>query len=132
MEAPPARVVSARTERRAIAALFAVFALLVQALIPNIAIAAAGPNGSSVICTLQGAQEAPADGGAPAQPSPSHPCQHCICCPPTAALPPSTVTMASVSYAYAEVPPPAAPERLIPPARAPPRPPGQGPPTPNA
>ena len=40
---------SARAERRAVAALVAVFALLVQALIPSLAMASAGPLFGSLV-----------------------------------------------------------------------------------
>ena len=113
-------------ERRAMIALIAVFALMVQALIPAIANAAPVRGGPQVVCTDHGLQTvdptAPAKGQLPAH------CEHCVC-PPTAAQPPAMVEPA-VFIAYArEVRPQSAAINLPPPARAPPRPPGQGPPT---
>lgn len=122
---------SARAERRAMIALAAAFALLVQALFPAMAMAAAhGPTGEQVICTDTGLQSL-AIGGAPANPGPAHGCDHCVC-PPVAVAPPQmTLATAFVAYAEAARPEAARPD-LPPPARAPPRPPGQGPPTANA
>lgn len=116
-------------ERRAMIALIAVFALMVQALIPAIANAAPARGGQQVVCTDHGLQTvdptAPAKGQLPAH------CEHCVC-PPTAAQPPAMVEPA-VFIAYArEVRPQSAAINLPPPARAPPRPPGQGPPASDA
>ncbi|HEX7884700.1 MAG TPA: DUF2946 family protein [Phenylobacterium sp.] len=115
---------TARAERRAIIALFAAFALLVQAWIPAIAMAAPVDSGGMQICTQMGLQPAPGDSGAPPV---DHVCKHCLC-PAAADLPPSP-TAQPIVYGWVEAPPAARRHRLIPPTRAPPRPPGQGPPT---
>jgi hypothetical protein len=108
-------------------ALFAAFALLVQALIPAIASAAPPGDLALVICTSAGLQAAPGPDGHPGQPGGEHACQHCLCPAPATAAPP-TFEPQPVAYVIAEAPrasfPPAAPAT----ARAPPRPPGQGPP----
>jgi hypothetical protein len=125
-------IMSVEAERRAIVALFAIFALLVQALIPSFAVAAArADDGAMMICTNHGLQTAPVDDGAPAQPAPGHPCEHCVC-PAAVAPPPAISIVGAVRYAYAHAAPPPARERLTPPARGPPPPPGQGPPPPYA
>lgn len=118
-----------RAERRAMIALLAVFALLVQALVPAFAAAAPAAASERLICTDMGLQAAPEDGGG--APAADHSCKHCLC-PAPAADPPSAVSVSHVAYVVAEAPPAARPHRLIPPARAPPRPPGQGPPTSEA
>lgn len=119
----------ARAERRAVIALLAVFALLVQALIPSIAGAAPAPLAQGVICTSAGMETAPADGSLPGHVGR---CDHCVCPAAGAAPPPPAVDAAlpRVTYVAAAAPLPRA--KPPPPARAPPRPPGQGPPPPNA
>ncbi len=116
-----------RAERRAMIALLAVFCLLVQALVPGLAAAAPASAGELLICTEMGLQTAP-DSGAPAV---SHACKHCVC-PPLADSPPPVVSVVRLAYALEVSEPHPAPQIRIPPARAPPRPPGQGPPPPNA
>ncbi len=112
-------------------ALVAVFALLVQALIPAIASAAPASSGDQVICTSHGLMSVTLDDTAPAGGADSAPCDHCVC-PPVAAAPPVSLAPA-VAIAYARAAEPGVDDRdLPPPARAPPRPPGQGPPTSNA
>ena len=129
VELPPNRAKAERTERRAMIALVAVFALLVQALIPAFAAAAPASAGEMLICTQMGLQTAPDGGtGAPAQ---QHSCKHCLC-PAPVADPPAVFAVQHVSYAAAKAPAAPKPQRLVPPARAPPRPPGQGPPTSDA
>jgi hypothetical protein len=118
-----------RAERRAMIALVAVFALLVQALIPAFAMAAPAAGGEMLICTQMGLQTAPGDTGAPA--AADHSCKHCLCPAPVADSPP-VASVQRIAYAGAEAPIAPRPHRLIPPARAPPRPPGQGPPTSDA
>lgn len=123
--------ITARAERRAMIALAVVFALLVQAFIPGIASAAAAAGGDQVICTGMGLATIKAGDAAPARQAPAKACEHCVC-PPAAAQPPAmTLPVARVAYIRT-----AAPEAraagLPPPARAPPRPPGQGPPQTNA
>lgn len=120
---------AARAERRAMLALVAAFALLVQALIPSLAGAAPSPLGETVICTSLGPQAAPTDGGAPAHVGR---CDHCVCPAATADLPPPAVEPAPATFAYVRIEPRIPPAAPPPPARAPPRPPGQGPPSPNA
>lgn len=122
---PTSKALSERTERRAMIALVAVFALLVQALIPSLVMAAPGAPGDLLICTQMGLQTAPGDGGAPAPAN--HACKHCLC-PAPATDPPQAVTIQHVAYVVAIAPTALASHRRVPPARAPPRPPGQGPP----
>lgn len=109
-------------------ALVAVFTLLVQALIPAFAVAGPTPDGAAAICTAMGLQQAPDDTGAPPA---DHACKHCLC-PAPADAPPTAVAVGRVAYALREAPAAAASRTLPPPARAPPRPPGQGPPASNA
>jgi hypothetical protein len=120
-------------DRRALAALLAVFALLVQSLIPAAAVAAQpGGAGALVICTASGTQTITPD-GKPVSPAPRKgfggmPCQDCLASAlAVVAVPP--VTVERVAYQAARVE--HAPVRSVfaPCARAPPRPPGQGPPT---
>jgi hypothetical protein len=109
-------------------ALVAVFALLVQSLLPAFAVAGAMPDGATTICTQMGLQTAPADSTPPAV---DHACKHCLC-PAPATEPPSSASVARVAYPIATATPPDIRRALPPPARAPPRPPGQGPPNSNA
>jgi hypothetical protein len=120
---------SLRAERRAMLALVAVFALLVQALVPGIAGAAPAPSGAAqVICTGQGLSTIHIGDAAPAKGAPAGHCEHCVC-PPAAMTPPASAEPAvAVAYAMATRPE-AVRADLPPPARAPPRPPGQGPPS---
>lgn len=119
-----------RAERRAMIALAVVFAMLVQAFIPALASAATVHDGQQVICTEMGLKTVQVGDQAPAKQAPAAPCEHCVC-PPVAAQPPElTLPVALVAYTRA-APPEAADSDLPPPARAPPRPPGQGPPTAN-
>lgn len=122
---PTSNAMSQRTERRAMIALVAVFALLVQALIPSLVMAAPGAPGDLLICTQMGLQTAPGDGEAPAPAN--HACKHCLC-PAPATDPPQAVSIQHVAYVVAIAPTALASHRRVPPARAPPRPPGQGPP----
>ena len=105
-------------------ALVAVFALLVQALMPAFAAAGPMPDGAALICTDMGLQTAPTDSAPPAV---DHACKHCLC-PAPAGEPPSTASVVRIAYAVTTGP--AIKLRRILPAlaRAPPRPPGQGPP----
>jgi hypothetical protein len=112
-------------------ALIAVFALLVQALIPALANAAPAAGGQQVICTGHGLQTIAIGHAAPAKGTPAHACEHCVC-PPLAAAPPILgFAVATVSFAR-DARPAAISTRRPAPARAPPRPPGQGPPTSDA
>lgn len=114
-----------RDERRGMIALCAAFILLVQMLAP--AFAAAGPrlpDGSLVICADGGM--APTGAPAPTDDS-DHSCDHCVCpAPVTAAAPTAAIQRVAYSVQAADPAPP--PRFLTPPVRAPPRPPGQGPP----
>jgi len=115
---------------RAIAALVAVFALMVQALVPAAAMAAQPDrSGFAVICTQNGTSTI-SFGGQPSKPKgfAGMPCQDCLAAAlavtqtPELAVQPVIYAAARIEHAPAE--------RLIEPrARAPPRPPGQGPPT---
>jgi hypothetical protein len=117
-------------DRRALAVLVAVFALLVQALVPAAAMAAApDASGRMVICTGTGVATV-SDQAPPSKPKgfAGMPCQDCLAAAlavvqtPELAVQPVTYAIARIERAPAE--------RLIEPrARAPPRPPGQGPPT---
>jgi len=123
----------ARHDRRAIAALFAVFALLTQALMPAAAMAAPADSALSLICTAGGHATVP-DAKAAQIPGGPHkgfagmPCQDCLAAA-MAAVMTSPVTVRPVAYRVAAVvhAPDARP--LAPRARGPPRPLGQGPPT---
>jgi hypothetical protein len=120
------RSAASRAERRGIVAIFAVFALLVQILAPGFASAAPRlPDGSLLICA-DGAMTAPQ--GVPAPPgADDHPCDHCIC-PPAMFTPASAIGVARITYARRIPATAPSPRFRTPPARAPPRPPGQGPP----
>lgn len=120
---------TARAERRAMVALVAVFALLVQALVPSLAAAGTLSGEGLSICTQAGLAPAPDGGSAPAPAG--HDCQHCVC-PALTAEPPPVASVQPVAYAEPAAPVADTPRGVRPQARAPPRPPGQGPPTPNA
>ena len=109
-------------------ALVAVFALLVQVLLPAFAVAGPMPDGATLICTDMGLQTAPTDSAPPAV---DHACKHCLC-PAPANAPPATASVVRIAYAVATAVAPEVRRTLPPPARAPPRPPGQGPPLTNA
>jgi hypothetical protein len=120
-----------QNDRRAIAALFAVFALLVQALIPSAAMAAQRDDSAAqIICTGDSVHLLTAGGKAPAPHKgiAGMPCQDCLAVS-IAAVITAPIAVEPVAYAIARVE--HAPIRpvLAPRARAPPRPPGQGPPT---
>lgn len=121
--------IDARAERRALIAIFAVFALIVQAFVPASAMAASSLDAAAQICTGHGVS-APTD-TAPAKDTAGHACQHCVC-PVPAALPAPALPTGAVVMAHAATSFRAAFVAPRPPARAPPRPPGQGPPTSNA
>lgn len=108
-------------------ALVTVFALFVQALIPAFAMAAPAAAGEMLICTPSGLQKGETGAPAPAD----HACKHCLC-PAPASDPPPVVSVRRIAYAVGLDEPVPKPQRLTPPARAPPRPPGQGPPTSDA
>lgn len=116
---------TARAERRAMLALVLVFSLLAQILAP--AQAMAGPLGKLELCTSMGLQTVDAADLAPSGADPEHPCDHCVCAAPAAAAAPAGLA-GSIVYDAAEAEAPAPRAGLQPRARAPPRPPGQGPP----
>jgi len=124
---------STKHDRRAICALFAVFALMVQALMPTMAMAARPDLAeASIICTGTGLHTLAPDGKlAPAhkQTFGGMPCQDCLAAAMAAVAPAPAPSVQRVAYAIARVE--HAPVRAVfaPRARAPPRPPGQGPPT---
>jgi len=124
---------AAKQDRRAIAALLAVFALLVQALIPTAALAARpDAAGATIICTATGTETLGAD-GKPASPHKRDfggmPCQDCLAAALAVVTPAPAPTVQPVAYAIARVEHAPVRSLLAPRARAPPRPPGQGPPT---
>lgn len=112
-------------------ALLAMLALLVQALIPAAAMAhdARGANPAIVICTVEGAKTVQVGGDKPAPKGfGGYACYQCVAASLAAAIPPDALVSAPVLYAArVEVAPPLA-RRGLAPARAPPRPPSQGPP----
>ncbi len=117
--------------RGAIAALVAIFALLIQALAPAAAMAASRASGETmIICTAYGAQTVTQD-GAPA-PKPKGfgglPCQDCLAAAMAAIAAPE-LAIQPVAYVTARVEHAAAAPAPAPRARSPPRPFGQGPPT---
>jgi hypothetical protein len=115
-------------DRRAIAALFVVFALMVQALAPTHAMAA-GDAAGVTICTAAGTHTLATRGGpdSPAQHR-GVPCQDCLAAALAVAAPPPVLAIQPVAYAVARVEHVTAATLIAPRARAPPRPPGQGPP----
>ena len=88
---------SASTERRAIIALFAIFALLVQSLIPSIALAASNGRDAGYICAAGG------HGGEGGDPAPQHHggggCDHCVC-PVAVGTPPTVADLALNAVRY--------------------------------
>lgn len=125
-----------RHDRRALAALVAVFALMAQALIPAAAMAAQpDAAGAMVICTAAGTQTLTADGKPAAPASGSHrgfggmPCQDCLAAAMAVVAPSPVPAIEPVVYALARVDHAPVVRLPAPRARAPPRPPGQGPPT---
>jgi hypothetical protein len=118
-------------------ALVAVFALLVQMLAPTLALAEPARGlGEQVICTGHGLQTIRTGDAAPTKGSPikgwgAAACDHCVC-PPVAATPAAVIAPVVFRTFTRHAPPGAFQADLPPPARAPPRPPGQGPPLTNA
>ncbi|RAK59838.1 DUF2946 domain-containing protein [Phenylobacterium hankyongense] len=113
------------------AALLAVFALLIQALLPAAAMAAQSRSSGEtiVICTQMGVQTIKVgEDGKTQKGFAGLPCQDCLGAA-TAALPAPEPIALPVAYVVAQVEH-TTPIRARPQiARAPPRPPGQGPPT---
>lgn len=125
---PQIATMTARAERRAIVALFAVFALMVQAFIPSLAAANARPMPGDVICVAHGVQSSPADSGN-SKSAPQRGCSHCACPIAFTATPPASAVLAqAVSYPVAQ--PHVLPAVRQAPGRglAAPPPPSQGPP----
>jgi hypothetical protein len=114
---------------RPIAAAFAVFALLIQALLPSAAMAAQSAGGQLIICTIAGAKSVKADAGPQAPPKgfAGMPCQDCLAASVAAVAPP-LLTFEPAPTAIGAVENHAGPAAQPPPARAPPRRLGQGPP----
>ncbi|HLZ82549.1 MAG TPA: DUF2946 family protein [Caulobacteraceae bacterium] len=115
-------------DRRAIVALFVMFALMVQALIPTSAMAASG-DGHVTICTAEGTQTFAPD-GKPDSPAHHHgsACADCLAAALVTATPPPALDIQPVAYTVSRVEHATPTDRIVPRARAPPRPPGQGPP----
>lgn len=111
---------------RPIAAAFAVFALLIHVFMPMAAVAAPSADEPTVICTLHGAQTLP--GQPPAKGTPANSCQQCCLAVAAVDLAPPAADLAA-PLAYERLDPRPAPQVRLALARAPPRPPGQGPPT---
>ncbi|THD60444.1 DUF2946 family protein [Phenylobacterium sp.] len=128
---PPAP--NAKHDRRALAALLAVFALLVQALIPAAAAAAPGAAGALTLCTATGTTIVSA-AGPESHPGPAHkgfgglPCQDCLSAAMAAIAAAPALGVRPVAYETARVEHISTAGFIAPRARAPPRPPGQGPP----
>lgn len=123
----------ANQDRRAIAALFAVFALLVQALIPGAAMAGRpDPAATAIICTATGTQTLAPDSKPAGPDKPGFggmPCQHCLAAAMAVVAPAPAPTVQPAAYVTSRVEHIPVRSVLAPRARAPPRPPGQGPPT---
>ena len=97
-------------------ALVAVFALLVQALIPTLAAAGNYPGEGLSVCTEAGLAPAPDGSSAPA--SAGHDCQHCVCPAATAEAAPAVVSIGPVVYLTVAAPVTETPRGLRPHARA--------------
>lgn len=119
-----------------VAALLCVFALLVQAFMPAAAMAAqaASADETMIVCTQMGVQvvklggaEAPQKGGFAGLP-----CANCLAATAAVVLSTPERIDAPVAYETARVEHAETAELTLRGARAPPRPPGQGPPAPNA
>lgn len=125
-----ARPISKRAESRHAPwlVMLAMVGVLIQALVPGAAMAAAPQAGGMVICTAEG--ETRVQGDTPETPRKGFaglPCQDCLA-PSMAAL--AAPDSAAVPLAYAGELIRCNPARRVapPPVRDPPRPPGQGPP----
>ncbi|RAK57735.1 DUF2946 family protein [Phenylobacterium deserti] len=114
-----------------VAVLLTFLALMIQALLPGAAAASQGAGSETmVICGAMGVQtvEVPADPGQGKKSFAGLPCADCLA-PSLAALPAPEPAVTTVVYAAQRVEHDTAPELWPQLARAPPRPPGQGPPT---
>lgn len=118
-----------RAERRALIALLAVFALLVQALWPAAAVAAPDFGAAAMVCTGHGLAAAPDGGSAPDKRTGGHPCQHCVC-PSLAVTPPPLAAAPAGEVSYTDAVALDPPAQDLAPGRglAAPPPPGRGPP----
>jgi hypothetical protein len=107
----------------------AILALLVQMLAPAAAMAAQSAGGVQTICVASGVTEAAVKGGKPAPHKgfAGLPCQNCLAVA-HALIPAPTLDATPVVHAVVHVVRPPAARFDRQPARAPPRPPGQGPP----
>jgi hypothetical protein len=122
---------SRREGLKPIAAAFAVFALLIQALLPSAAMAAQGPGAPLVVCTVEGAralESPPPSKHAPPKGLAGMPCQDCLAAS-VAALAPPVLVLGAAPVVFVAVEHHAPPSVRLALARAPPRPLGQGPPT---
>ncbi len=118
-----------RNERKAIIALFAVFALLVQALIPAAAMASPRLVAGDVICDGGRVHTAAAPAGAAGHRAMAGmPCQDCLAAALAAVTPPQPA-FERVAYVAARIEHAPEPAPITPRARGPPRPFGQGPPS---
>ncbi|WP_165190789.1 DUF2946 family protein [Caulobacter soli] len=117
-------------------ALLAMLALLVQALMPAAAMAHDAAGQAVMICTADGAKTVQVAGDVIGKkdPAPSNkgfaglPCAQCVAVSLATTTPPD-IAVAPVLYAVRIAPAPRAALTGVALARAPPRPPGQGPPT---
>lgn len=127
----PRRHSCARTPHAGGALMAALFALLVQLMAPSVMAAELGRGETMVICTVMGVQtvQAPTSGtGEDGKAALGGlPCLDCLA-PAHAALPAPVLPVLSVAYAVGRIEHAPAARFVVPPARAPPRPPGQGPP----
>lgn len=115
-------------DRRALAALFAVFALMVQAMIPAAAMASPAPSGPFTVCTAAGTETLTShDQPAPHKGFAGMPCQNCLAAAMAMVVTPG-LAVRPVAYAAERIEHAPIVALLAPRARAPPRPPGQGPP----
>ena len=126
---------SRRPAQTPVAALLAVFALLIQALTPSAAMAAQGgaSDETVIVCTQMGVQVLKlGDAGAPTKGGfAGLPCQDCLAPALAATLPAPERLVLPVAYEAHRVEHVETADVALRGARAPPRPPGQGPPAPN-
>ena len=122
-----------RAERGAMIALVTAFALIVQTLLPSLAVARPLADPGMTVCTEMGLMPAPRAGDPTPATSPKG-CDHCLC-PAAAPVLPTVVDRPVGAVCYAEASPAIRPVLLaVAPGRglAAPPPPSQGPPAPNA
>jgi hypothetical protein len=119
-----------------VAALLAVFALLVQAFMPSAAMAAQGRNADEtvIVCTQMGVQvvKIGQDGGGRQSGFAGLPCPNCLAAAVAVVLATPERLPQPVAYVSGRVERVETAELTLRGARAPPRPPGQGPPALNA